>query len=104
MYILTASGFLESLDWTAVLVCIGIGLLIGLITSPASDHGGGHVLFRQDGRGGSDSGQPGIERTAHPVIHAETPPGPGHGKYFQYLFPERIPEGLFFRGKILSSR
>jgi len=32
MYILTASGFWENLDWTALLVCIGIGLLIGLIT------------------------------------------------------------------------
>lgn len=26
------SGVLDSIDWTAVLVCVGIGLLIGLIT------------------------------------------------------------------------
>lgn len=32
MHILTTPGFLESIDWTVVLISIGIGLLIGLIT------------------------------------------------------------------------
>ena len=32
MNMMTVPGFLENVDWTVVLICVGIGLLIGLIT------------------------------------------------------------------------